>query len=168
MNNNKDIGSTPREDDTNNARIDYLKRAAAADEAGDSLLSMYLYLAAFQQAARENPVPNEAAITGLKQAWALACANKERSLAEYIFELMEPYLSADEVSLCAEELQNLALDKLEEFGLSREELENMANMISDDLVGMGAMGDPIIKIDQIISPAHPLKLKISKPTSGKP
>lgn len=75
MNNNKDIGSTPREDDTNNARIDYLKRAAAADEAGDSLLSMYLYLAAFQQAARENPVPNEAAITGLKQAWALACAN---------------------------------------------------------------------------------------------
>lgn len=168
MNNNKDIGSTPREDDTNNARIDYLKRAAAADEAGDSLLSMYLYLAAFQQAARENPVPNEAAITGLKQAWALACANKERSLAEYIFELMEPYLSADEVSLCAEELQNLALDKLEEFGLSREELENMANMISDDLVGMGAMGDPIIKIDQIISPAHPLKLKINKPTSGKP
>lgn len=163
MNENKDMGAPRREDDANNARVDYLKRAAAADEAGDSLLSMYLYLAAYQQATREDPIPNEAAITGLKQAWALACASKERSLAEYIFELMEPYLSAEEISLCAEELQDLALDKLEEFGLSREELENMANMISDDLMGMGVMGDPVIKIDQIFSPAHPLKLKINKP-----
>ncbi len=161
MNENKDIGAF-QEDDRNNAKIDYLKRAAAADESGDSLLSMYLYLAAFQQATREDPVPNEAAITGLKQAWALACANKERSLAEYIFELMEPYLSGEEISLCAEELQNLALDKLEEFGLSREELENMANMISDDLMGMGGMGEPIIKIDQIFPPMNPLKMKIEK------
>lgn len=167
MNNDHDMGAPHHEEDKNNSKVDYLKRAAAADEAGDSLLSMYLYLAAFQQAVREDSAPNEAAITGLKQAWALACATKERSLAEYIFELMEPYLSGDEINLCAEELQNLALDKLEDFGFSREELEGIATAISEDIMNMGGMGDPVIKIDHIFPPIQSLKMKISKPGEGK-
>lgn len=145
---------TPQ-DDKNDISIDYLKRAAAADEAGDSLLSMYLYLAAYEQVTGKGNAPSEEAIRGLKQAWSLACANKERSMAEYIFELMEPYLNADEIELCAQELQNLALDKLEEFGLSRDELEDMASMISEDLMGMD---EPIIKVEHIVSPDHPLHL----------
>ncbi len=152
--------STPHhEDDKHDTRIDYLKRAVAANEEGDSLLSMYLYLAAFEQATGANSVPSEDAITGLKQAWALACANKERSMAEYIFDLLEPYLSAEETALCTQELQNLALDKLEEFGLSREELEDMANMISEDLMGMDmGLDSPIVKIEHLVSPEHPLKI----------
>lgn len=163
MNENIDNNIPYQDSDSQGQRIDYLKRAAAADESGDALLSMYLYLAAFQQATKTSDTPSEEAVSGLKQAWALACANKERSLAEYIFELLEPYLSADEINLCADELQKLALDKLEEFGLPREELENMANMISDDLLGLG---DSIVKMDGLFPPFNPLSLKINRDVSS--
>lgn len=114
---------------------DFLDRAQRASESGDDLLSMYLYLAAFERSSKEEEAPAEDAVLGLKQAWALACAAKERSLAEYIFEKMEPYLSHDEVRMCSNMLQELALDKLEECGLSRTELEEMAQMISEDILG---------------------------------
>lgn len=118
---------------------EYLARARAAETGGDAMLSMYLYLAAFEEAAVDEASPSEDALTGLKQAWVLACSHKERSMAEYIFEKLEPYLNADEIAICADELQSLALDKLEEFGLSREDLEDMAEMISQDLLGGDAL-----------------------------
>lgn len=115
---------------------DFLGLAKDADDSGDFLLSMYLYLAAFQKSTKGGSGPNEDAITGLKQAWALACSHKERSLAEYIFELMEPYLSHDEIATCADQLHELAIDSLAEIGLSREELEGMAEAISEELVSV--------------------------------
>ena len=54
---------------------------------------------------------------------------KERSLAEYIFDKLEPHLSTDEAPEYAKRLQNLALDKLSEFGISRADLEGVADMI---------------------------------------
>lgn len=114
---------------------EYLNRARAAETGGDAVLSMYLYLAAFEEGAADSAEPSDEALTGLKQAWVLACSHKERSMAEYIFEKLEPYLTADEIAICADELQGLALDKLEEFGLSRDDLEDMAEMISQDLLG---------------------------------
>ncbi|WP_251212037.1 ribonucleotide reductase subunit alpha [Adlercreutzia murintestinalis] len=114
---------------------DYLKRAQAACESGDAVLGMYLYMAAFEEATTEGGRPGEDALSGLKEAWVLACTQKERSLAEYIFERLEPYLSADEITLCAEALHSLAMDKLEEFGFSRDDLEDMAQIIQDDIEG---------------------------------
>ena len=105
---------------------DFLARAHEARSSGDDLLSMYLYLAAFERSSKESDAPAEDALLGIKEAWALACSAKERSLAEYIFEKMEPYLSHEELKACSEMLQQLALDRLEECGLSREELEDMA------------------------------------------
>lgn len=113
----------------------FLARAHAASESGDDLLSMYLYLAAFERSFKEGASPAEDALRGLKEAWALACSAKERSLAEYIFEKLEPYLSHDELRACTDMLQELALDRLEECGLSRQELEDMAQMISEDILG---------------------------------
>lgn len=133
-------------DGPNEPSFDYLKRAEEANDSGDFLLSMYLYLAAFQKSFGMGGEPSDAAIFGLKQAWAIACANKERQLAEYIFELMEPYLNSTEVEMCADQLQNLTLDKLEEFGLTREDLEDMAQMITDDIIG--DVG-PMVKLDGI-------------------
>lgn len=130
--------------------LDYLKRAREADESGDFLLSVYLYLAAFEKSSKEGESPTEDAVFGLKQAWALACANKERSMAEYIFELMEPYLTAEETSLCADKLQSLAFEKLEEFGLSRDELEDMAQMLAEDIA---LDASPIVRIDRIVKKA---------------
>lgn len=139
----------PHHDDERRSCIkDYLKRAQAACDSGDAVLGMYLYLAAFEEASAAKGAPNEDALTGLKQAWALACTHKERSLAEYIFERLEPYLSSDEITICAEALHGLALDKLEEFGLSRDDLEEMAQAISDDLLdGDGS----VLRVERIVT-----------------
>lgn len=144
---NADANTPSHDEGSRSAAPDYLKRAMAACDQGDAVLGMYLYLAAFEEAVGAGE-PSEAAITGLKQAWSLACEHKERSLAEYIFERMEPYLSADEMSLCADELQNLALDKLEEYGLSRAELEDMAQMITQDFLGLDSR---VVKVEHVIS-----------------
>ena len=81
---------------------------------------MHLYLAAFEQATKGSFEPDEAALEGLRRAWELACRTKERSLAEYIFERMEPYVDSQESMRCAEELQRLALPEGQES--DREQL----------------------------------------------
>ena len=150
-----DANMQSRDDEFHGTVSEYLKRAQAACAEGDAVLGMHLYLAAFEEAMAASSTPSEDAIVGLKEAWALACNSKERSLAEYIFEKLEPFLDSDEVTLCAEELQKLALDKLEEFGLSRDELENVAEMISQDFLGYDA---PIVKVEHIIE--RPIKAHV--------
>ncbi len=133
-----DANTSPSQNDEHNeSSAEYLRRAAQACAEGDAVLGMHLYLTAFERAQQaDSAVPDEAALDGLKQAWSLACALKERSIAEYAFERLEPFLTSDETAACAEQLQDLALDKLEEFGLSREDLEDMTDMISQDFLGM--------------------------------
>lgn len=126
------------DDESKDKSFDFLEGAKKAKNSGNALLSMYLYLAAFQKSFDASSIPSESAIFGLKEAWSIACENKERSLAEYIFEILEPYLSSDEVTECAKQLQGLTFDKLEEFGLSREDLEDMAQAITDDFLGEDA------------------------------
>lgn len=154
-----------QDEDPTSMMRDYLARARAASDSGDFLLSMYLYLAAFEQASRGGEVPSEDALLGLKEAWALAYAHKERSLAEYIFERMEPYLTTDEVRLCSEQLQDLVFDKLEEFGLSRQELEDMAQMISEDLQLPDA---PLVRIEEIVSARFPsAQVRVREASAGE-
>lgn len=134
-----------------NASKEYLRRAVQACDAGDAVLGIHLYLAAFEKAQAMRGNPDSAAIEGLKKAWSLACSHKERSLAEYIFEKLGPLLSPEEMSVCAEELQQLALDKLEEFGLSRSDLEDMTEALSQDILGLDA-GSPaahVVKVEHL-------------------
>ncbi len=157
---NFEANTSSRDDGSRGQAAEYLKRAMTAVSDGDAVLGMHLYMAAFEEAAHESDAPSEDAVFGLKKAWALACSHKERSLAEYIFERMEPYLTPDEVAVCSSELQNLALDKLEEYGLSRTELEDMAQMITEDFLGLDAH---VVKIDHILShkiPASGLMLDV--------
>lgn len=118
--------------------VDYLLRAKDACAQGDAVLGMHLYLTAFEKAAGAAGDPSPEAVDALKKAWDLACDLKERSLAEYIFGKLDPFLSAGESSECSERLQQLALDKLEEFGLSRGDLQDVAEAISRDLLGFDA------------------------------
>lgn len=161
-----DANSSPSQNDEHsNSSAEYLRLASQACAAGDAVLGMHLYLAAFERAQHGGgTVPDEAALEGLKQAWQLACKLKERSIAEYAFERLEPYLSSDEAAACAEQLQSLALDKLEEYGLSREDLEDMTDMISQDFLGFDAARlmrvehvteQPAVQaVDQAAGPAH--------------
>lgn len=111
----------------------YLKRAKEATDSGDALLGAHLYLAAFERSLAEDEILDDEAIDGLKSAWVVACASKERALAEYILEKLTPFLSTDEMSEFAGKLQDLTLDKLGEYGYVREKLEDIAEMISEEL-----------------------------------
>ena len=100
-------GSPSQSNDVNNDAVKrYLKLAEDAVAQGDSVLGMHLYLTAFEQAVKGSLVPDEKALSGLRSAWDLACRSKERSMAEYIFERMEPYMDAEESMRCAEVLQD--------------------------------------------------------------
>ena len=150
-----DMNDMPsRSDEPSSSVSGYLNSAEQAAEQGNLMLALHLYLAAFERGqAAEGAVPSEAAIAGLKRAWRLACTLKERSIAEYVFERMEPYLSSDEVAACADQLQELALAKLEEFGLSRDELEDMTDMISQDMMGEG--GPRVLRVEHLTPPGVP-------------
>lgn len=132
-------GSPSHNNDTNNTSADYLRLAAAAKASGDAASATHLYVLAFHKATEQGKKPDAEAIEGLRAAWELACEMKERSLAEYIFEMLEPYSGSEEVARNAERLQRLALEKLEEFGFSREDVQEMADMLSEDFLGMGGI-----------------------------
>ena len=112
---------------------EYMERAARARSLGDSRLGLHLFLAAYGEAAKSDAMPTGEGLSALKEAWALALELKERSLAEYIFEKMEPALSAAESKACSERLQGLTLDKLEEYGISRKDLEEVSDYIVQEL-----------------------------------
>lgn len=139
----------PNQNNCGNPAANYLDKAAEACAAGDLLLGMHLYLAAYEQAAADPDAPASVAVAGLREAWHLACDLKERSIAEYVFEKLEPYLTGDEFAECAEQLQELALDRLEQFGFSRDELEDMAEAISQDFLGADAS---VVKVESISIP----------------
>ena len=107
-------GQVPFQDSRSNSSQAYLKRAASAVAEADSVLGIHLYLAAYERALRESIMPGEEVLEGMSKAWDLAIKTKQRSLAEYIFEKLEPYWDSNEVSRHADELQRLAFDKLEE------------------------------------------------------
>lgn len=137
----------------------YLQRAASAVEEGDIVLGIHLYLAAYERALRENRIPSEAVLEGMTKAWDLAIRAKQRSLAEYIFEKLEAFWTPEEMARHAQELQELAFDKLEEYGLDRSLVEDMADMVSQDL--MDTTDDVLYRYDGDVVDNTALPLKRS-------
>lgn len=137
----------------------YLQRAASAVEEGDIVLGIHLYLAAYERALCENRIPSEAVLEGMTKAWDLAIRAKQRSLAEYIFEKLEAFWTPEEMARHAQELQELAFDKLEEYGLDRSLVEDMADMVSQDL--MDATDDVLYRYDGDVVDNTALPLKRS-------
>ena len=127
MNEDSNFGNIPSHDHSFSDSHDYLSRAQYAAESGDRILGIHLYLAAFEQSILENIVPSEESVNGMRAAWDLAVDARQHSLAEYIFEKLKPFVSAEELSRKADQLQDVALDRLEEFGFSREAIEDMAS-----------------------------------------
>lgn len=129
-----------------------MAKAVAAQASGDYLLSMHLYLAAYEDMAKlDEENPGEEAVEALKEAWKLARENKERAVAEYVLDRLEPHLSDEESVEYGRQLQNLALERLTDFGISRSDLEDMAEMISAEL-GANAR---VTGITPIMTSTHP-------------
>ena len=159
MNEESSFGGASFQDQNahSNSSQAYLQRAASAVEDGDIILGIHLYMAAYERALRENRIPNEAVLEGMSKAWDLALRAKQRSLAEYIFEKLEPFWSPEEMAAHAEELQKLAFDKLEEFGLDRSLVEDVADMVSQDL--MDSSEDVLYRFDGDVAQNSGLPLK---------
>lgn len=148
----KDANCSPSQNNESESSCSsFIRRASQACAAGDEELGLHLYLAAYEKgASEEGPLDNDAAFA-LRKAWMIAIKLKERSLAEHIFEKMEPLLEPHELAVCAGQLQTLALEKLKEFGLSREDLEEVTDMISQDIRGLGVPG--MMKVEHMTLPS---------------
>ncbi len=161
----KDANSSPSQNNEfDSSCAAYLRRAVKACAAGDEELGLHLYLAAYEKGTRENGGADADAAFALRKAWVLAVKLKERSLAEYIFEKLEPLMDPNELAVCAGQLQSMALEKLEEFGLSREELQEMTDMISQDFLGLG---DParLMKVEHLTLPSASAAKRPAKPAA---
>ena len=60
--------NAPYQDNRSNSSSDYLRRAAIAVNAGDKILGVHLYLAAFERALAENIVPSNEVLEGMGKA----------------------------------------------------------------------------------------------------
>lgn len=129
------FGPPSSNDETYRETSNLLELASEAFSRSDFAQAAHLYLAAFDASEQVGSGAYEPAIDGLRQAWYAACELKDRALAEHVFEKLEPFSNSEEVAVHAEALQRLALDKLEEFGFSREDLQDMADMVSEDFAG---------------------------------
>lgn len=132
MENNINSGG-PLQDNSRPDRASfYLDAARSAADAGDHLLAIHLFLAAFEASLNDAPYPSAQSLEGIERAWGLAVATRQRSLAEHIFEKAEPFWTFEQIEAKAEELQRLAFDKLEEYGVSRDVIEEMAEMVGEE------------------------------------
>ena len=161
----KDANSSPSQNNEFDSSCSaYLRRAVKACAAGDEELGLHLYLAAYEKGTRENGGADADAAFALRKAWVLAVKLKERSLAEYIFEKLEPLMDPNELAVCAGQLQSMALEKLEEFGLSREELQEMTDMISQDFLGLGGPAR-LMKVEHLTLPSASAAKRHAKPAA---
>lgn len=162
----KDANSSPSQNNEfDSSCAAYLRRAVKACAAGDEELGLHLYLAAYEKGTRENGGADVDAAFALRKAWVLAVKLKERSLAEYIFEKLEPLMDPNELAVCAGQLQSMALEKLEEFGLSREELQEMTDMISQDFLGLGGPAR-LMKVEHLTLPSTSAAKRPAKPAAS--
>ena len=148
--NSPSVNPAPESAGSSSHDVDYALSARQALENNNRVLAMHLYLTAYEESTMEESGVTEDAVEALRQAWTLACDLGERSIAEYIYEKIEPYLTDEEVELYARRLQNLALDKLSEFGISRTDLEDITDMISDELEAAVQMGN----VTPMVSAVH--------------
>lgn len=115
--------------------LEYTNMARGAQDRGEDLLAAHLYVAAFEKGVTSTTGSDAEIVDGLRKALDLAYEQKQRSLMEYIFERLEPFSTGDEIQNNAQRLQKLAMEKLEDFGFSHEDMQEMANVLSNDALG---------------------------------
>ena len=113
----------PTPDDNSAHLLSHQAKQASTD--GHLEMAAHLYMAAFD-AGFEEGEPSQTALKSIREAWNLACSTEDRTLAEHVFQKMEPYLSPVEAGECGKKLRDLAFSHLETLGLDRAQLEEFA------------------------------------------
>lgn len=135
----------------------YGDAARAARQVGALELAVHLYLAAYEQGCVQGHDAPSDAVDALRCSWEIACELRERSLAEYIHERLEPFLSEEEARSAGRAMQDMALDKLSEIGIARADIESIADMIAEE----AGIDGSVAKITPIVT-GVPLKAVASE------
>ncbi len=104
------------------------KQATLAESNGDYLSAVNLYLAAYEAAKNSEDLLKDA-VEGIKKAWNIVLAQKNRPLAEYVFDALCKHIKEPEINTYADQLHDLMLDKLKGLGVPVGHLQdtNSAN-----------------------------------------
>jgi hypothetical protein len=111
----------------------YLEAAQSALVGGQPRLAIHLFRAAFEAASAFGPLISGSVIDGLRKAWDLAFEMGDRSIAESIFVDLASHNSPEQNEQATMRLQALALDQLEDMGISEGDLEGIAGAISREM-----------------------------------
>lgn len=98
--------------------LNLARHMAQTDRRAEALM---LYLTAYEtaaQAAEGELDDHHPAVEGLRRAWDLACELEDRNMAEAVHHRLMPHLTPTEAHECAMRLQDFALNKLKDLGLS--------------------------------------------------
>ncbi|MDR0347563.1 MAG: hypothetical protein LBH56_04230 [Coriobacteriales bacterium] len=112
----------------------YLEAAQAALESGQSRLAIHLFRAAYEIETTYSPLVSGSVLEGMRKAWDLAFAMGDRSIAESIFGDLAPHNSPEENEKATMRLQALAFDQLEDMGITEDDLESIAGIISREMI----------------------------------
>jgi hypothetical protein len=118
----------------------YLEAAQSALMSGQPRLAIHLFRAAFEAASAFGPLISGNVIDGLRKAWDLAFEMGDRSIAESIFGDLASHNSPEQNEQATMRLQALALDQLEDMGISEGDLEGIAGAISREMFAAGDGG----------------------------
>jgi hypothetical protein len=112
----------------------YLEAAQIALVNGQSRLAIHLFRAAFEVESAFGALVSSRVIDGIRKAWDLAFEMGDRSLAESIFGDLAPHNSTEQNEKATMRLQALAFDQLENIGITESDLENIADLISHEIL----------------------------------
>ncbi|MDR1422454.1 MAG: hypothetical protein LBI64_06300 [Coriobacteriales bacterium] len=116
----------------------------AADHAftdGKGRLALHLYCAAFEMEQTGDTTLSGRVVDGLRRAWELACDLGDRPTAEELFDALAPYNTNEQTEQGIVRLQGLATRQLEDLGVTTDDLEVMADAISQEVNRHG--GNPL-------------------------
>jgi hypothetical protein len=116
----------------------YLEAAQTALLSDQPRLAIHLFRAAFEAASGFGPLVPSRVVDGLRRAWDLAFEMGDRSTAESIFGDLASHNSPEQNEQATLRLQTLALGQLEDMGITEDDLENIAGVISREMLGAGA------------------------------
>lgn len=136
------------EEDISKKFFDLSKKATLAESNGDYLSAVNLYLAAYESVKNAGNDMVKVGVEGVKKAWQIVLAQKNRPLAEYVFEVLCKHLNEDEIKSYSDELHNLMLDKLKGLGVPVDNLadtksaSDALNKMKDFISGMDQKKEP--------------------------
>ncbi|MDR0350888.1 MAG: hypothetical protein LBH64_04980 [Coriobacteriales bacterium] len=114
----------------------YLEAAQTALAEGRPRLAVHLFRAAFETESSFGPLISTPILEGMRKAIELALELGDRSTADSLLTDLAPHNSPEQNEQAALRLQALALDQLEDMGVTEHDIENVMGVLSHEVLGI--------------------------------